>query len=369
VGGSGTRTRQSERRPLYVPGSKSNYTDLILSGQASWEPDLWGQVRRSVEASAASAQASAADLANLDLSLHAELALDYFQLRGLDLEAQLLADTVKAYQRQLELTERRFHGGVATESDVMQARTVLESTRAQLLDVGVARAQFEHAIATLIGMNASEFSLPPAPLDLALPSIPAGVPAQLLERRPDIAAAERRAQAASAQIGLAISAYYPNIQLQGSGGFESAHGGTWIQGPSSLWSLGGSATELLFGAGRRRAITRQAREGFEAASSDYRQAVLGGFAEVEDNLAALRILEQEQQPQRAAVAAAERSLALSTNRYKGGVTSYLEVLTVETALLQNQRTEASLVTRQFTSSVTLIRALGGGWDTTQLPPP
>jgi NodT family efflux transporter outer membrane factor (OMF) lipoprotein len=371
AGPTATRTKQSTNRALYSSTSTvpKTYNDFNLQGQVLWEPDFWGRVRRNVEASGAFAQASAADLANIELSIRAELALDYFELRGLDLQKQLLDNTVIDFERALELTERRFRGGVATAADVALAQTQLETTRGQAIDVNVARAQFEHAIATLIGVPAAEFSLPAAPLVLALPSIPTGIPSQLLERRPDIAGAERRAAAANAEIGIAISAYYPTILLSGTGGFESAHPGTWIQGPSSLWSLGASATELLFDAGRRRAVTRQARDNYDASVADYRQSVLAGFQEVEDQLAALRILEQEAATERNAVAAAEHSLALSTSRYKGGVTSYLEVLTAENAKLQNQRTEADVLTRRFSASVQLVRALGGGWDTTQLVKP
>ena len=232
-----------------------------------------------------------------------------------------------------------------------------------------ARAQFEHAIAVLIGQPASSFSLPIAPLNLALPQVPVGVPSQLLERRPDIAAAERQADAANAQIGVAIAAYYPTITLGGTGGFESASLGTLIQGPSALWTLGGSATELLFDAGRRHALTQEARDGYDLSVANYRQTVLQAFQEVEDNLAALRVLNDEYSVQQRAVAAAQRSLTVSTNRYTGGVTTYLEVIIAQTAQLSNEETEASIVTRQFTSSVGLITALGGGWDTTQLPTP
>ena len=364
-----SRVRQSQTRATYVPGSTTSYGDFLVSGQAAWEPDLWGRVRRSVESATAIAQASAAELANTQLSLQAELALDYFQLRGLDTQKQLLDSTVTAYQRSLELTKRRFQGGVASDVDVAQAQTQLDSTRSQAIDVGLARAQFEHAIATLIGVPAPSFSLAPAPLDLSLPSVPVGMPSELLERRPDIAAAERRVQAANAQIGIAISAYYPNISLSATGGFESGQIGTWLQGPGGFWALGATASELLFDAGRRRALTQQSRDNFEATAADYRQSVLSSFQEVEDNLAALRILEEESRSEKAAVVSAERSLTLSTNRYKGGVTSYLEVLTAQTAQLNNQRASADITTRQFAASVQLIRAIGGGWDTSQLPKP
>ncbi len=367
VNPSGTRERQSQNRPLYVPGSKSTYSDIIAAGQATWEPDLWGNIRRNVEASRSTAQATAADLANVELSIRAELASDYFQLRGLDTDQQLLNDTVKSYQQSYNLTMNRFKGGVATDSDVALALTQLQSTTAQSVDISVARAQYEHAIATLIGVPASSFGLAPVPLNLPLPQLPTGVPSALLERRPDISSAERRAQAANAQIGIAIAAYYPNITLSGSGGFETASIGTIFQGPSALWAIGGSAAELLIDGGRRHAITDQARHNFEQSAANYRESVLNAFQEVEDNLAALKIYQQEAVSQQAAVVSARRSTQISTNRYKGGVTAYLEVLTAQTAQLANERTQADLTTRQFAASVQLIRALGGGWDTTQLP--
>jgi len=368
AGPSISRTRESYNQPNTLRGSTNyQYNTFNLQGQVLWEPDLWGEVRRSVEAASANAEASAADLANVALSLHAELATDYFEMRGLDSQQQLLNNTVKADADYLHLTQIRFKGGVVTEVDVAQAETQLETVKAQAIDVGVARAQYEHAIATLTGQPASTFSLVPAPLTLTLPAIPAGVPSELLERRPDIAAAERRADAANAQIGIAISAYYPNIQLGGTGGFESANAGTWIQGPSALWSLGGSAIELLFDAGRRHAITDQARDAYEEQAANYRQSVLNAFQEVEDNLAALRILNNEAETQAVAVQAAQRSLQISTNRYKGGVTTYLEVLTAQTEQLTDQRTQEDITTRQFAASVQLIKALGGGWNRTQLP--
>ena len=365
AGPSISRQKVSANEPSAIKGV--TYSTYAIEGQVSWEPDLWGQIRRTVEQARANAQASAADLANVELSLRSELAMDYFELRGLDTQKRLLDNTVKADTDFFDLTQVRFKGGVATDVDVAQAQTQLETVKAQDIDVGVARAQYEHAIATLIGTSASSFSLDFTPLDLPLPSIPAGVPSQLLERRPDIAGAERRADAANAQIGIAISAYYPNVQLGGSGGFSSDEPGTWIQGPSSLWSLGGSAIELLFDAGRRHAITAQARDAYESQAATYRQSVLNAFQEVEDNLAALRILQDESATQASAVDSARRSLQISTRRYKGGVTTYLEVLTAQTTQLSNERTQADIATRQFAASVQLIKALGGGWDTTQLP--
>jgi NodT family efflux transporter outer membrane factor (OMF) lipoprotein len=301
------------------------------------------------------------------LSVRSELASDYFEMRGLDSQKQLLDNTVTAYESYLHLTQIRFKGGVATESDVALAQTQLDTTRAQDIDVGVARAQYEHAIATLVGESASVFSLPEMPLGEKIPPIPVGVPSELLERRPDIAAAERQVDAANAQIGIAITAYYPNVSLNGTGGFLSGNPGTLIQGPSEMWSLGASAVELLFDAGRRHAITQQARDAYEQQVANYRQTVLAAFQDVEDNLAALRILDQESVANEAAVASAQRSLTISTGRYKGGVTTYLEVLTAQTVQLTNERTQEDIATRQFVASVQLIRALGGGWDTTQLP--
>ncbi len=367
VGPTGTRERQSQNRPLYAAGSPTTYSDLVATGQASWEPDLWGSVRRSVEAARSNAQASAADLANVELSIRAELASDYFEMRGLDTDQKLLDDTVVSYRRSYDLTVSRLKGGIATESDVSLADTQLQSTISQSIDVGVARAQYEHAIATLIGIPASSFSLPPNPLNLALPQLPTGVPSALLERRPDISIAERQAQAANAQIGIAIAAFYPNVTLTGGGGFESQSITTWFQGPSALWAIGGSAAELIFDGGRRHAVSDQARHNYEQAADNYRESVLNAFQEVEDNLAALRIYQQEAASQQAAVLSARRSTDISTNRYKGGVTTYLEVLTAQAAQLANERAQADLTTKQFSSSVLLVRALGGGWDASQLP--
>jgi len=363
----------SSKRPLVsdLSRSPSSYNDLQLEGQAFWEPDLWGKIRRTVESANAGAQASNADMANVDLSLHAEMAEDYFQLRGLDLQKQLLNASIKQLADQLDLTKRRLAGGIGTEADVAQAQTQLDTTRAQLIDIGVARAQFEHAIGSIADYKLPTFSIPESPLDFAsttdLPKIPLGVPSQLLQRRPDIAAAERRAAQANAQIGVAVAAFYPTISLGGTGGFESTHAGTWIQGPAAVWSLGAQAAQLLLDGGRRKAVTQQARDLFEASASNYKGAVFLAFGEVEDKLSDLRILEQEKAAQHAAVSSAKHSLDISNIRYKGGVTSYLEVLTAENTYIQNQRTEADLKSRQFAASVELIRALGGGWDASQIP--
>jgi NodT family efflux transporter outer membrane factor (OMF) lipoprotein len=364
------RDRLSTNRPTYVSAlSPSQYNDFVLSGQASWQPDFWGRVRREVQGQRASAQALAADEANVELSVRSELAVDYYQLRGLDAQQQILDSTVGALKDYLDLTLKRYHGGVSTESDVAQAQTQLATTQTQDTDIAVARAQYEHALATLLGVSASSFRLPPMPQNANLPTIPAGVPSTLLQRRPDIAASERRADAANAQIGVAISAYYPNISLTGSGGFESGEPGNWIQGPSELWSIGASAVETIFDAGRRHAVTEEARANYRVSVDNYRLAVLNGFQEVEDNLAALRVLHQEQASAERAVQAATYSLHLSTNRYKGGVTTYLEVLTAQQAQLANERTAQDVLTRRFVASVQLVEALGGGWDTAKLPSP
>jgi len=367
AGPSVTHEKLSSHRPLTSGTGPGSFNDLVLDGAGSWEPDFWGRIRRTVEAAHVNAQADAADMANTSLSLQATMASDYFQLRGLDSEIKLLKETIANLENQLDLTKRRKAGGIGTEADVAQAQTQLETVRAQLVDIGVARAQYEHAVGTIADYKLPSFSIPFSPLDLKLPEVPLGVPSELLERRPDIAASERRTAAANAQIGIAVSAFYPTINLTGQGGFESTHGGTWIQGPSALWSLGAQATELLFDAGQRHALTDQARRQYDAQVSSYKGVIFLAFEDVEDQLSSLRILEQESAAQQKAVDAAQHSYDISNRRYKGGVTSYIDVLTAEATLIQNQRTAIDLQTRQFVSSVGLVRSLGGGWDSTQLP--
>ena len=365
---SATGTRQSQNRALYGTGSPLTYADYQLPPiDVAWEPDVWGRVRRSVEAARAEAQATAADLASTELSLQAELALDYFQLRGLDSQQQLLDSTVTSYQRAFDLTGSRYKGGVASAVDVAQAQTQLETTRAQAADIAVDRAAFEHAIAVLVGKPPAEFAQPLAPLTLPPPAIPPGLPSLLLERRPDIAAAERRVQEANAQIGVARAAYFPIFSLTGGGGFESSQIHNLLSGPSGFWSLAGSAAELIFDGGLRRGITEQARASYDKSVDTYRQTTLTAFQEVEDNLAALRILEKEAGIQQGAVAAAEHSLELSNNRYKGGVANYLEVTTAQSAALGDERAAVDILTRRMAASVLLIKALGGGWSASQLP--
>lgn len=335
--------------------------DYQLPLDASYELDVWGRIRRSIEANTASAQASAADLESVRLSLHADLAVNYFALRGLDAQKQLLDLTVSAFERALELTTNRYKQGVASQLEVVQATTQLETVRAQVLEVGVQRAQFEHAIAILLGKLPAEFSLPPTPLSGQPPLVPVSLPAELLERRPDIAAAERRVAAANAQIGVAQAAFYPTITLRASAGLESSNLVNLFAWPSALWSLGSSLAQVAFDGGRRQALTEQARASYDATVANYRQTVLVAFQNVEDNLAILRILEAESAQQAKAQAAAETTLLLALNRYKGGVTTYLEVITAQSAALTAARTAIDLLTRRMTASVLLMRALGGGW--------
>lgn len=365
LGASATRVRQSENRPL--KGSTTDYTDLVLPVDVSYEADVWGRVRKTVEASRENAQASAADLESVSLSLHAELALDYFELRSLYAESKLLDSTVDEFEKALQLTQNRYKGGIASAVDVAQAQTELETTRAQAIDLHVQRAQNEHAIATLVGEPASTFSLAVSPTLEAPPVIPPGIPSQLLQRRPDIAAAERRMAEANAQIGVAKTAYYPSLSLTGGTGFEGSSITNWFSGPSVLASLGASAVGTVFDAGRRRSLTNQAQAAYDQAVANYRETVLNAFQEVEDNLAALRILENETKTQDAAVAAAEHSLQLSTNRYKGGVSNYLEVITAQNTALTDQRASVDILRRRTAAAVLMIKALGGGWDASHLP--
>jgi len=303
----------------------------------------------------------------VNLSLHADLAVDYFQARSLDAEEQLLNSTVTQYQQALDLTQSRFQGGIASEVEVEQALTQLQTVRAEAIDVGVLRAQYEHAVAILLGKPPEEFSLPPLPLTAPPPHLPVAVPSELLERRPDIAAAERRVASANAQIGVAKTAYYPLINLGASGGFESSAITTLINGPSGLWSIGLSAVGTVFDVGRRRSLNDQARAAYDFQVAAYRENVLVGFQQVEDNLAAVRVLENEAKVQDEAVAAAQRSLDLSVTRYKGGVTSYLEVITAQSAALADEVTAVNILGRRMANTVLLIQALGGGWDRSSLP--
>ena len=366
AGVSAARERLSANRPLAQVTGVTTTNDLIIPVDMSYEPDVWGRVRRTVEAARANAQASMADVESVSLSVHAELAVDYFSVRELDAEAQLLDSTVASYVKQLELTENRYKGGVASQVDVAQAQTQLETARAQAIDVREQRTQFEHAIATLIGEPAPTFSLPVVALNATPPVIPPGLPSELLERRPDIAANERLMASANAQIGVAKAAYFPLFNLFPSAGFESTTIVNWLSSPSAFALVGASAVVTAFDAGRRRAASDQARAGYDQTVANYRQDVLTAYQEVEDNLAALRLLEDESNTQTAAVAAAEHSLALSNNRYRGGVTTYLEVITAQTTALGNERTAVQISGRRMVDSVLLIKALGGGWNAASL---
>ena len=366
VGPSISSLRDSANRPYF--GSSSKPTgDFVLPFDLSYELDVWGRVRRTVAAAREEAQASAADLETVRLSLQAELAFDYFELRAADAEEQLLNDTVKAYVDALKLTTNRYEGGAAPRSDVAQAKTQLASTQAQDTDVGVQRAQFEHAIAVLTGKPPADLSLPPAPRDTQPPIVPIGLPSQLLERRPDVAASERRVAEANEQIGIARAAFFPTLMLGASAGLEGTSLLNWFNWPSRFWAVGPSMVQTLFDAGRRRATSDAALASYDASVANYRETALTAFQQVEDNLAALRILEQESKEQREAVAAAEESLRIFTNRYKGGLDTYLQVITAQTATLTNQRTEVDIRRRRMDASVLLIKALGGGWDTASLP--
>ncbi len=343
------------------------FTQFNLPFTASWEPNFWGRISLAVESAVAAAQTSAADLENIRLSMQANLAADYFQLEGLDMEEQLLKDTIAAYQKALQLTVVRHNSGVASRTDVVQAQTQLDSTRAQLTDLGVSRAQFEHAIAVLTGQPPSTFSLPAGQIHAPPPPIPAGVPSQLLERRPDIAAAERLVAEANAQIGLTKVAYYPSVSLGLTTGFQSSSITDWLTWPSRFWSLGPSMAQTLLDFGRRHAQVQQSTAAYDATVASYRQTVLTAFQEVEDSLAALGLLSREAVEQDAAVKGADEALRLEIDRYKAGTVSYLDVITSQTIALTNERTAVQILQRRMNSAVQLILALGGGWDASSLP--
>jgi NodT family efflux transporter outer membrane factor (OMF) lipoprotein len=366
-GANASRNKISSNRPPTLATNGVTYNDFQIPFELSYEVDVWGRIRRTVESYREQAQASAADLATVNLSMHTQVALFYFQARVLDAEEQLLNSTVTQYEQALELIQNRYAGGIASDLEVQQATTQLETTRAQAIDVGVARAQYEHAVAILIGKPPADFSLAALPLTTPPPAIPAGLPSELLERRPDIAAAERRMASANAQIGVAKAAYYPTISLGGTGGFESGVITTLISGPSALWSVGGSAIAPIFDAGRRRANVDQARAAYDQTVANYRETVLTGFQQVEDNLAALRILDNEAHVQERAVVAAQKYLDLANTRYTGGVTSYLEVTTAQSAALSDELTAVNILGRRMVDAVTLVQALGGGWDRSSLP--
>jgi NodT family efflux transporter outer membrane factor (OMF) lipoprotein len=341
-----------------APPTTTSY-DVVLD--LSWEIDLFGRVRRSVEEGVANAEASAADLESVRLAMQAELAADYFTLHGLDAQQQLLDATVAGYETALRLTRNRHDQGIASGVDVAQAETQLETTRAEAIDLGVARAQTEHAIAILLGKPPAELTIAAAPIRVEPPAIPVGLPSDLLQRRPDIAASERRVAAASAGIGVARAAYYPSLTLAGSGGYQGSTISQLFSLPNRIWSLGPALAETVFDGGRRRSASEQAQASYDASVAAYRETVLVAFQQVEDGLAALRVLADEADQQARAVAAADHSLVLARNRYRAGIATYLEVITAQTAALANQRTEVDLLTRRMVAAVGLVKALGGGW--------
>ena len=343
------------------------FNDYTLPLDATWQPDLFGRIRNTVRSAAYGAQASEADLENIRLTLQADVAANYFQLRGQDALKQLLDSTVVAFRQSLDLTRALFETGIDSDEAVAQAETQLETTQAQDVALGVQRAQLEHAIAMLTGQVASTFSMPVEPLKSSPPAIPFSVPSLLLERRPDIAAAERLVAQANAQIGIAKAAYFPTITLSAAAGLESTSTATWLTWPARFFSIGPAAVETLFDAGLRRATVEQFRAQYDQTVANYRQTVLTAFQQVEDNLASLRILSVEIRYQETAVKSAERTLAIATERYRLGIDPYLNVITAQTSLLSNQQTAVTLRIQQMTASVALIEALGGGWDASQLP--
>jgi NodT family efflux transporter outer membrane factor (OMF) lipoprotein len=364
---SGSSRGSSTSSGTTASSSSGDATVYQVPIDFTWELDLWGKVRRDVEANVATAQASAADVENVRLSLQAELAVDYFQLHGLDEQKQLLDSTVVEYQKALKITSNRHDQGVASGADLAESETQLETARAEAIDLGVSRTQLEHAIAILTGKAPADLTIAEAPIKFAPPVVPVGLPSALLERRPDIAGAERRVAAANAQIGVAQAAYYPTLSLNASGGFASSTLGTLFSLPSRFWSVGPQLLGTIFDGGKRRATVEQAEANYDATVAGYRESVLDAFQAVEDNLSALRILAAEATQQAAATAAAERSLALTRNRYNAGIATYLEVITAENAAYANERNVVDLRVRQMTASVNLIKALGGGWTAGELP--
>ena len=358
--GSSTRLRHSTSVALdFKP---TVYSDHLLAADLSYEVDLWGRVRNEVAAAGDRAEASRSDLAAVDLALHAELAADYFALHGYDSQQQVLDQTVISYQRALTLTANRYKGGAATEGDVDQAQTQLEAAKTQAADIRLKRAQLEHAVAILVGEPPAGFSLPAVALAGTPPAVAAGLPSTLLERRPDIAAAERRVAAANAEIGVARAAYYPNFSLSALTGLESATPGAWFTAPSQIWAVGPGAALMLFDGGRIDALNAGARAAYDEAVADYRQTVLAAYGEVEDNLAALALLAQEAATQDAAVTAARRALEQARRRYTGGLVTYLEVVSAQNAALAAELTAVDILTRRMSASLRLVKALGGGWD-------
>ncbi len=346
-----------------------SYTDYSLPFDASWEPDFWGRIRSGVRANVFATQVSAADLENVRLTEQAELAADYYELRAQDSMKELLDATVVAYRQTFEMTQTLYRAGLATDESVAQAEAQLKAAQAQDINLGIQRAQYEHAIAVLTSQPPSSFSLAPRPLQTKPPWIPVGVPAEILERRPDIAAAERAMAQANAQIGVARAAYFPNVLLSASGGFGNSSFANWLTWPSRFWSVGPSLAETIFDAGLRKATVLQYRAIYNQTVANYRETVLTAFQQVEDNLASLRLLSEDIQQQDGAVEAARRSLEEATTRYKAGLDPYLNVISAQTILLNDQETAVNYRMQEMVASVQLIKALGGGWTVSQLPSP
>ncbi|MBW8079114.1 MAG: efflux transporter outer membrane subunit [Gallionella sp.] len=367
TGAYSTRNRQSQYRALRSSSLPYNvYGDQALGLMANYEVDFWGRVRNTVKAGAASAQAAAADLESVHLSLRAELANNYLALRMLDGQSQLLHDEIQAYDKALELTQNRFHGGISSELDVSRAKVELDTAKAKLSDISASRALYEHAVATLVGESASGFSIAPAVVDIQLPAIPVSLPTTLLQRRPDISAAERRMVAANARIGVAKAAFFPTVDLNAAAGYEGMNQAALLTAPSIFWAIGPSALLTIFDAGRREAVVAQAQASFNIAGAEYRSTVLRAFQDVEDNLALLNHLTEESVSISAAVTDTQRTLDIAMNRYVEGVASYLEVVTAQAVAEQVRLNELELRRRRLQASVNLIRALGGGWDSAQM---
>jgi NodT family efflux transporter outer membrane factor (OMF) lipoprotein len=361
--------RESTNRPYFsASASRGNGVgDIQLPIDLNYEIDVWGRVRRTVSAAREEAQASAGDRQTVMLSLQAELAVDYFEARSADAQEKLLNDTVKSYEEAYRITNNRFEGGVSPKSDVDQALTQLEAARVQARDITLQRAQFEHAIAVLLGQPPATFTLATSPLAARPPAIPPGLPSELLERRPDIAAAERRVAEANDRIGIARAAFYPTISLSGTVGVEATSFANLFNPASLMWALGPTLSQTIFDAGRRAAVSEQANASFDETVASYRQTTLTAFQQVEDNLVALRVLQQEADHQHQATAAAESAEQIFNNRYVGGLDTYLQVVTAQTTALSNERNDIDIMRRQMDASVLLIKALGGGWNVSDLP--
>jgi NodT family efflux transporter outer membrane factor (OMF) lipoprotein len=361
--------RESSNRPYFSASSArgNGVGDIQLPIDLNYEIDVWGRIRRTVSAAKEETQASAGDRQTVLLSLQAELAVDYFEARSADAQEKLLNDTVKYYEEAFRITTNRFEGGVAPKSDVDQAKTQLEAARVQARDITLQRAQFEHAIAVLLGKPPASFTLTGAPLDARPPVIPPGLPSELLERRPDIAAAERRVAEANDRIGIARAAFYPTISLSGVVGVESVSFANLFNPASLLWSIGPTLSQTIFDAGRRASVSEQANASYDETVANYRQTTLTAFQQVEDNLIALRVLQQEAESQHQATLAAQSAEQIFNNRYVGGLDTYLQVVTAQTTALTNERNDIDIMRRQMDASVLLIKALGGGWNVTDLP--